>query len=207
MTPAQTEAWQRNGGMRLLSRVGLRPGHVVLDFGCRYGNYAGAAAMAVGPSGKVHGLDKDPEALKELTRRMAAMGLGNVVAVETSGGLPLPLEADSADVVLLYDVVHLIGWSNGSKMPRRRSTAADRKALFTEVLRVLKPAGILSVYCPHLSSHTDVESEQGIADEIEAVGFRPRDAFEADLLHDDQRTRGRVVNFLADQPRAGRTTE
>ena len=207
MTPAQIEAWQRNGGARLLSRVGLRAGDVVLDFGCRFGNYAGAAALAIGPGGKVYGLDKNPDALAELVRRMETSGLGNVVPLETSGGFPIPLEADSADAVLLYDVVHLIGWSDAAGGSARRSTSANREALFAEVLRILKPEGVLSVYCPHLPSHTDVRNEQEIADEIEAAGFRPRDGFEAELLHDDRRTRGHVMNFVASEGRAGRTAE
>ncbi len=196
MTEADIASWQEETGPRLLARVGVGPGKAVLDFGCREGNYAVVAARLVGASGTVYALDKNREALDKLMRRAADEGLSSVVRVDTSGGVPLPLPDASVDVVLLYDVLHLIGWSGGSGKTARRSTAAERAGVLKELSRAARAGAVVSAYCPHLETHTDVESERDIAGEIEDHGFRSRDAFHAELLHDGKRVRGHVLNFV-----------
>ncbi len=195
MTKAEIASWQGNEGKQLLERVGVADGKVVLDFGCREGNYARIAAQIVGPTGMVYAMDKDRGILDALIRSVREDGLGNMVRVDTPGNVPLPLRDASVDVVLLYDVLHLIGWSSESGKTIRRSTASDRRAVLKELLRISKAEGIISIYCPHLATHTDVDSEQDIAEELEGEGFALRDRFYATLLHDSNLVRGHIMNF------------
>ena len=167
MTKAEMASWQRNGGRLLLERAGVAEGKVVLGFGCGAGNYTQIAARIVGPTGTVYALDKNHQVLNELMCSARENGLGNIVRSDTSGSVPLALRDASLDVVLMYDVLHLIGWSEESGETIRRNTVSDRRAVWEELSRVSQPAGIISIYYPHLATHTDVHSEQGIVNELE----------------------------------------
>ena len=197
MTEAEVASWQRNAGKRLLECVGVTAGKVVLDFGCGEGNYTKIVARIVTLTGMVYALDKNQEVLDKLIRSAREKGLDNVVRLDTSGNMPLPLRDVSVDVVLLYDVLHLIGWSGGeSGETVRRGTTSDRRAVMKELFRISRPAGVVSIYCPHLVTHTDVESEQDIATELKDEGFDLRDDFYAELIHDGSLVRGHIVNFI-----------
>jgi len=171
MNETNLRAWQEHGAVRFLRKAGIRAGHAVLDFGCGEGNYTKPAARIVGQRGTVYALDKNPAALDKLTRAASEGGLTNVQCLETAGRTPLPLGDTSVDVVLLYDVLHLVGTPGQGGKPGNHSTVADRRRVLKEIDRVLKPAGRVSAYCPHLATHTDARSEKDIIEEFTAEGF------------------------------------
>lgn len=189
-------AWQEHGAVRFLRTVGLRAGQVVLDFGCGEGNYTKPAARIVGAGGTVYALDKNPSALDALMRAATEDGLTNIQRLDTGGTIPLPLGSTSVDIVLLYDVLHLVGPPDKAGKAVNRSTVADRRRLLKELHRVLKPAGLVSAYCPHLATHTDVESEEEIKEEFTAEGFAAGRDFHANLRHNGSMVRGRVLSFV-----------
>jgi ubiquinone/menaquinone biosynthesis C-methylase UbiE len=51
---------------KVLKRMGLEPGQIVLDYGCGSGSWSLAAARLVEPSGKVYAADVDPFALQRI---------------------------------------------------------------------------------------------------------------------------------------------
>lgn len=187
-------AWQEHGALCFLRKVGLRAGQVVLDFGCGQGNYTKPAARIVGARGKVYALDKKPSALDALMQSATEDGLTNIRRLDTAGAMSLPLDDTSVDVVLLYDVLHLVG-PRGPSEKANHSMVADRRGLLKEVRRVLKPAGLVSAHCPHLATHTDVESEKDIAEEFITEGFTVEKSFRIELRHNNSIVRGRVMNF------------
>jgi len=188
-------AWQKHGAVRFLRKAGIRAGQVVLDFGCGEGNYSKPAARIVGARGTVYALDKNPSALDALMRAASEDGLTNIQRVDTSGRMPLALGDTSVDVVLLYDVLHLVGPSRERGKTVNHSTVTDRRRLLKELYRVLKPAGLVSAYCPHLATHTDVESEADIMEEFKAEGFAVERNYRAELMHNSGIVRGHVLNF------------
>jgi SAM-dependent methyltransferase len=175
--------------------VGVTRGAVVLDFGCRRGTYTLPAARLVGSRGRVYAADKDRDVLDELMQAAARERLANVRRIDTGGDVRVPLADEAVDVVLLYDVIHLIGWSEGERGAPRRCTATDRRRLLDEMHRVLRPDGLLSVYATHLDTHTDATSEAQVRSEIEACGFRFLGDWHGELIHDERPVRGHVVNF------------
>lgn len=198
-------AWQKTGAVRFLRSVGIRAGQVVLDFGCGEGNYTKPAARIVGACGTVYAMDKNPSALDALMRAAAEDGLTNIRRADTPGAMPLPLGDTSVDVVLLYDVLHLVGSSQEASKTVDHSTVTDRRRLLKEVHRVLKPAGLVSAYCHHLTTHTDVKSENDLIEEFRAEGFAVERNFRTQVRHNGNVVQGHVLSFVRPNDRRGRT--
>jgi SAM-dependent methyltransferase len=89
----------------LIEQLQLKPGEVVADIGAGTGYFSRRLAGKVGPAGKVLAVDIQPEMLRLLTNRMAAIGLTNVVAILGTATDP-KLPAASVDLVLMVDVYH-----------------------------------------------------------------------------------------------------
>ena len=105
----------------------LEPGERVVDLGSGGGFDCFLAAGQVGPEGRVVGVDMTEEMLGRACAAAAAMGLRNV---EFRRGVieDLPVEAGWADVVISNGVINL---------------CADKRRVFSEVMRVLRPGGYL----------------------------------------------------------------
>jgi SAM-dependent methyltransferase len=98
---------------RLLDNAGLAPGMRVLDVGTGAGDVALLAAEMVGPTGRIVGLDANPEILRTAFDRAQATGLDNVsfVAGDCRDALPTgPFDAIVGRLVLMYlaDPVHAL---------------------------------------------------------------------------------------------------
>ena len=134
MEQAKWNEWLRGHIKEVLTEIGIEESQRVLDFGCGSGIYAIPAARLVAGEGKVYALDKNAGALGTLKDNIRKEGLGNI-EIMLSSDLQISLEEESVDVVLLYDVIHLI---------------EDRATLFAETYRILKPDGFVSIYPMHV---------------------------------------------------------
>jgi SAM-dependent methyltransferase len=106
-----------------------RSGETVLDVGSGAGVDAIIAAKAVGPEGRVIGVDMTSEMLDVARRNSDRMGLGNV---EFREGLieRLPIDAESVDLVISNGVLNLM---------------VDKHGAYRQIERVLKPGGRLQI--------------------------------------------------------------
>ena len=112
-----------------LAHLRLAPGETVLDLGSGAGIDAFLAARAVGPAGRVVGVDMTPEMLSRARVAAERHGFANVEFRE--GRLEaLPVADASIDAVTSNCVINLV---------------PDKSAVFREVARVLKPGGRLVV--------------------------------------------------------------
>jgi demethylmenaquinone methyltransferase / 2-methoxy-6-polyprenyl-1,4-benzoquinol methylase len=109
-------SWYRR---RALRRAGLEPGMRVVDVGVGTGLTARQAALLVGPSGKVTGIDPS-------TGMIESAKVPAAVELLLGSAESIPVAAQSADFLSMgYALRHI----------------ADLSAAFTEFMRVLKPGG------------------------------------------------------------------
>ncbi|MCH8982634.1 MAG: methyltransferase domain-containing protein [Acidobacteria bacterium] len=106
-----------------------KPGETVLDVGSGAGVDVIIAAKAVGPEGRVIGVDMTPEMLDAARRNTERMGLDNV---EFRKGLVerLPVDAESIDLVISNGVLNLM---------------VDKHGAYRQIARALKPGGRLQI--------------------------------------------------------------
>jgi len=126
----------------------LKEGETVLDLGSGGGIDCFLAARKVGPGGRVIGVDMTPE-MVEKARRNA--GKGNYKNVEFKLGEieDLPVPDNSIDVIISNCVINL---------------SPDKKKVFREAIRVLKPGGRIMVSDLVILK----ELPQGVRNSIEA---------------------------------------
>jgi ubiquinone/menaquinone biosynthesis C-methylase UbiE len=96
-------AWQKPE--EVVAALSLRPGDVACDVGAGPGYFALRIARAVGPTGRVHGVDVDPRMIELLARRAAQAGLSNVRPVLARDG-ELGLPPEPCAVILAVNSFH-----------------------------------------------------------------------------------------------------
>jgi arsenite methyltransferase len=106
----------------------LGPGERVVDVGSGAGFDSFIAADLVGTTGSVVGVDMTDEMLAKSRSTAAALGIADRVEFREGLAESLPVEDGWADVVISNGVINL---------------CADKRAVFEEIRRVLRPGGVL----------------------------------------------------------------
>lgn len=120
----------------------LRGGETVLDLGSGSGMDVFFAALQVGPSGHVVGIDMTDEQLDKAERLRERAGFQNV-AFRRGFIEDTPLEDASVDVVISNGVVNL---------------SAEKDRVFEEIARILRPGGRMAI--------SDIVTEKQLSENI-----------------------------------------
>lgn len=107
-----------------------KPGETVVDVGSGGGLDSILAARAVGPEGKVVGVDMTPVMLERSHETASQMGIDGHLEFRQGFAESLPVPDGWADLVISNGVFNLV---------------PDKHAAFQEVARVLKPGGRLQM--------------------------------------------------------------
>ena len=140
-----------------LAAARVRPGETVLDLGSGAGFDAFIAARAVGPEGRVIGVDMTPEMVEKATENAQKSGAVNV---EFRQGYieDLPVKDDSVDVMISNCVINL---------------SPDKAAVFREAFRVLRPGGRVAVSDIVLTQALPKSIEENMAAYVGCVAGAP----------------------------------
>jgi SAM-dependent methyltransferase len=149
----------------------LAPGSTVLELGAGTGYFSIEAARRLGPEGRLLCLDIQPLMAAFLRGRLLEEGVANAHPV-VADAMSLPLADDSGDVAFLVTVL--------GEVP-------DRSQALSELRRVLKPGGVLSV--TETLPDPDYQSERTVRGLCAANGFLPLERFRRPL--------GFTLNFVA----------
>lgn len=107
----------------------IKEGDTVIDLGSGAGNDCFIARAETGPSGKVIGIDFTPAMIDKARENAEKMGYNNVEFRQ--GDIEkMPVGGNMADVVVSNCVLNLV---------------PNKKAVFAEIFRVLKPGGHFSI--------------------------------------------------------------
>lgn len=187
----EVKKWISKDGIRFLSKIGVKRGFSVLDFGSGHGHYAIPAAKIVSTEGKVYVIEKDKNTLKQLIQAAEKEGLSNViipVSPKQENSLKTDLDDEIMDFALIYDVLHYFSKN-------------EREEIYREIHRVLKDGGILSVYPKHnkndwpLWNLADVDLEE-IIKEITEMNFTFKRKENVELFHDEGYDTGFILEFI-----------
>jgi ubiquinone/menaquinone biosynthesis C-methylase UbiE len=119
----------RQATMDLAAQIDLPSGARVLDIGCGIG---GASRFFASERGwRIDGIDLTPEYVEVARRFSARLGLGDVVSYREASATSLPFSGATFD---------------GAYMLHVGMNIADKKSVFAEVKRVLKPGGVFAIY-------------------------------------------------------------
>lgn len=111
----------------------LAKGDFFLDLGCGAGDYAIRAAQIVGDSGLVFALDIWAGVIERLTEEATFQGIKNIKPMVADITGKLPFEDSIIDVCFIATVLHAMDFEK------------NKKNLFNEIQRVLKPSGRLAI--------------------------------------------------------------
>lgn len=128
----------------ILLNAGIKPGHMVLDYGCGPGSFSLAAAEIVGPEGEIAAIDMHPLAIQMVDREISRKGLSNIRTVLADS--PGDLKSGYFDVVILYDIFH------GFREPEK---------ILKELRRVIKPDGFLTFSDHHMKRNAIIDRITG----------------------------------------------
>jgi ubiquinone/menaquinone biosynthesis C-methylase UbiE len=114
-----------------LQGAGILPGQAVLEVGCGTGFFTIPTARLLGDQGSLVAMDRLQVSVEAVVTKVRAAGLTNVRVVE-GNALNTQLDAESMDAVLIFGVIP--------------APMLPMDVLLTEMHRILKPGGIMSVW-------------------------------------------------------------
>jgi ubiquinone/menaquinone biosynthesis C-methylase UbiE len=145
-----------------LDKIGVKPGMVIADVGAGVGYFTVRMAKRVGPTGKIFGVDVQPEMLGMLRKRAAEAKLSNIQPILSSEADPR-LPENCCDIILMVDVYHEFSQPQVMLQKLRRALKADGRLV---LLEYRKEDPHIPIRSEHKMSVAEVKAE------LEAENFK-----------------------------------
>ena len=146
---ARTAVYDNYRG-RVVDRMPLRPGDVVLDVGCGTGLCFALLRRRVGPAGAIFGVDNAPKMLALAAERVAAHGWRNVVLIESAiEDAELPT-VDHALFCAVHDILQSPAALDNVIAHVRKGVAAVG-GKWAPPWAIAVNAGVLALHAPYVS--------------------------------------------------------
>lgn len=145
----------------VITSLDLKPGEVIADIGSGSGYFTLRLAAHVGESGRVYGVDIEPEMVRHLNRRVRDAGLRNVHAVLADPDDPLLSEP--VDRFLIVDTWHHVENQAKYLVLMRKALKPGGQVIMIDFQKKDLPVG------PPLAMKI---SREDLIQQMEASGFR-----------------------------------
>jgi ubiquinone/menaquinone biosynthesis C-methylase UbiE len=117
----------------VFNKLHLAKGDIFVDLGCGAGDHSFIAAKHVGKKGMVYAMDRWPEAISNIAKKVSLEGIKNIKPISSDITKALPINDNSVDICFVATVLHCI------------TSKKDMEYLCKEILRILKPNGKIAV--------------------------------------------------------------
>lgn len=114
------------------SNIKIRPSAQVLDVACGVGRYSIEISKLLDEKGLIHAIDVRDEKIESLTHAIREKGISNINPIKADITKHIPLANESVDLCLMATIFHEL-------------SPAEQDSTLKEIVRVLKPDGILAV--------------------------------------------------------------
>lgn len=153
------DGWQKPE--EVVHALGVQAGQEIADIGAGSGYFTFRLARAVGPSGKVYGVDVDQDMIDHLKKRAGEEGVLHVIPTAAKPDDPQLPEA-SIDLIFVCNTYHHI---------------ENRTAYFEKAKRYLKPGGRVAIIDFNGQGWPErwfihMVSEDLVRKEMEAAGYQ-----------------------------------
>ena len=130
-----------------LENASVKPGQVVLDYGCGPGSYTIEAAEIVGDAGKVYAADIHPLSSEKVQKAATKRGLENIETILIDGATNATgLKDNCVDVILSFDMFQQV---------------SNKSQLIEEWHRLLKSNAILALDSHHMEEQDIISAVTG----------------------------------------------
>lgn len=126
---------------KYLKTFGIKPGSIVIDYGCGTGACIKDASLMTGEEGKVYAVDVHEMAIASVEKLIKKHNLTNVIPVLTDGNKS-DIPDDTADLVYALDMFHMV---------------KESAFFLKELCRIIRPDGILIIEDGHQSRSASKE--------------------------------------------------
>lgn len=152
--------WWNEDFLQLIGeRLQLRRAKTVLDVGCGVGHWGRVLAPLLSDDARVLGVDREPRWVSEAAAKAEAVGLGERFRYQQGDATSLPFPDGTFDLVTCQTVlIHL----------------KDPRLALREMLRVLKPGGMVLVTEPNNFANAAVASNLTETHSVDEVMDRMR---------------------------------
>jgi len=172
--------WMEESGTQMMAKLGVQPGHIVVDFGCGVGCYSIPLSKAVEKKGTVYAIERSNECLAELQKRALRFNAPDSLTVIQLNDMQLePIPSGSADFFFAFDVLQYID---------------EWPLFFATVDRVLKPSGIIHLY-PAEIPHPGKVNMVKLVDVLKTLGFEQVESKEYEMMHNKFHLKDRIYTF------------